>query len=76
MITTIEEEEDQKLHDMNEANENLREEIKNKNVEDLEIMKHELINKIDLLDKEFEHNFTRYMQETEARSSSYRDMLN
>lgn len=75
MIITIEEEEDQKLREMNEANENLREEIKNKNMEDLEGMKHELIRKIDDLDKNFEHNFTRYMQETESKSTSYREML-
>lgn len=75
MIITIEEEEDQKLREMNEANENLREEIKNKNMEDLEGMKHELIRKIDDLDKNFEHNFTRYMQETESKSASYREML-
>jgi hypothetical protein len=60
---------------MNEANENLREEIKNKNVEDLEGMKHDLIKKIDDLDNEFEHSFNRYMGETEKKSQDYRDML-
>ena len=53
----------------------MREEIKNKNVEDLEGMKHDLIKKIDDLDKEFEGSFTRYMSETERKSQEYRDML-
>lgn len=54
MILTIKEEEEAKLLEMQGAFEGEREEIKNKNVEDLEGMKHDLIKKIEDLDSEFE----------------------
>ena len=41
MIDTIDEEENNKLKEMKEAFEALREETKNKNVEELEAMKHD-----------------------------------
>jgi len=43
MILTIEEEENDKLKKMQDEHDGLREETKNKNVEELESMKHELI---------------------------------
>lgn len=43
MILTIEEEENAKLKEMQDLHDGLREETKNKNVEELESMKHELI---------------------------------
>ena len=42
---------------MKEAYDSTREETKNKNMEDLESMKQERINKIEQLDKDFESNF-------------------
>jgi hypothetical protein len=53
MIQTIEDEENLKLNEMNVQFENLRETVKNKNVEELEQMKFALINKIEELDSEF-----------------------
>jgi len=65
MIETINEEEENKLNEMKEAYDGSREETKNKNVEDLESMKHDLIKKIEDLDKEFEVSFNKYVSDTE-----------
>ena len=75
MIDTIDEEENNKLKEMKEAFEALREETKNKNVEELEAMKHDLIKKIEDLDKEFEVNFNRYVSDTESKADSYKKLL-
>lgn len=53
----------------------LREETKNKNVEELESMKHDLIKKIEDLDKEFEVNFNRYVSDTESKADQYKNLL-
>jgi len=57
MIQTIEDEENLKLNEMNVQFENLRETVKNKNVEELEQMKFALINKIEELDSEFQRHY-------------------
>lgn len=75
MIDTIEEEENNKLKEMKDSYESLREETKNKNVEELEAMKHDLIKKIEELDKEFEVNFNRYVSDTESKADSYQKLL-
>ena len=75
MIETIEEEEQNKLFEMEDTYQNTREEIKNKNMEELDIMKADLIKKIEDLDKDFEVNFNKYMNDTEAKSTKYRDLL-
>ena len=75
MIETIQEEEENKLNEMKETYESTREETKNKNVEDLESMKHDLIKKIDDLDKEFEVSFNKYMSDTDGKSQRYKNLL-
>jgi len=75
MIETIEEEENAKLKAMKDQFESTREETKNRNVEELESMKHELIKKIEELDKEFEINFNKYVQETETKADNYKELL-
>ena len=75
MIETIEEEENNKLKQMKEDFDALREETKNKNVEELEAMKHDLIKKIEDLDKEFEVNFNRYVTDTESKADQYKKLL-
>lgn len=75
MIETINEEEESKLKKMKDDFESLREETKNKNVEELESMKHDLIKKIDDLDKEFEVSFNRYVSGTEKRAEEYKVLL-
>lgn len=75
MIETIEEEENAKLKKMKDDFESLREETKNKNVEELESMKHDLIKKIEDLDKEFEVNFNRYVSDTESKADHYKRLL-
>jgi hypothetical protein len=75
MIETIEEEENAKLKKMKDDFESLREETKNKNVEELESMKHDLIKKIEDLDKEFEVNFNRYVSDTESKATTYKTLL-
>jgi uncharacterized protein YfbU (UPF0304 family) len=75
MIETIEEEENAKLKQMQEDHDSLREETKNKNVEELESMKHELIKKIEELDKEFEVHFNKYVADTETRATKYKELL-
>jgi len=75
MIETIEEEENAKLKQMKEDFASTREETKNKNMEELETMKHELIKKIEELDKEFEVNFNRYVSDTENRAETYTSLL-
>ena len=60
---------------MKEDFERLREETKNKNVEELESMKHDLIKKIEDLDKEFEVNFNRYVSDTESKAEQYKKLL-
>ena len=52
-----------------------REETKNKNVEDLESMKHDLIKKIEDLDKEFEYSFSQYVTDTEQKADQYKGLL-
>lgn len=75
MIDTIEEEENNKLNEMKEAYDSSREETKNKNVEDLESMKHDLIKKIEDLDKEFEVSFNKYVADTENKADQYKALL-
>ena len=75
MIDTIDEEENNKLKEMKDNFESLREETKNKNVEELEAMKHDLIKKIEDLDKEFEISFNRYISDTESKADSYKKLL-
>lgn len=75
MIETIEEEENAKLKKMKDEFESFREETKNKNVEELESMKHDLIKKIEDLDKEFEVNFNRYVSDTESKADNYKSLL-
>jgi len=60
---------------MQEDHDSLREETKNKNVEELESMKHELIKKIEELDKEFEVHFNKYVADTETRATKYKELL-
>jgi hypothetical protein len=75
MIETIDEEENSKLRKMKDDFESLRQETKNKNVEELESMKHDLIKKIEDLDKEFEVNFNRYVSETDTKAEIYKKLL-
>jgi hypothetical protein len=75
MIKTIEEEESNKLKELKDAFEGLREETKNENMEELESMKHDLIKKIEDLDKDFEVNFNRYVSDTENKSTEYKSLL-
>jgi len=60
---------------MLDDHEAIREETKNKNVEELESMKHDLIKKIEELDNEFEVHFQKYMTETEQKSNEYKVLL-
>lgn len=64
-----------KIKEMSDAHDSLREETKNKNVEELESMKHELIKQIEKLDKDFEVHFNRYVADTESKSGEYRRLL-
>ena len=75
MISTIEEQEEGKLQEMQSNFESEREEIKNHNVELLEGMKHELIRKIEEMDTEFEHTFNAYEAETKSEAASYENLL-
>ena len=75
MIKTIEEIENESLKNMQDAHDGLREETKNKNVEELESMKHELIKQIEKLDKEFEVHFNKYVADTETKASTYKRLL-
>lgn len=75
MIETIREEEEQKLADMKNAFESNREETKNKNVEDLEQMKSDLIKKIEELDRQFEASFAKFVSETESKASAYEQLI-
>lgn len=64
MIETIRENEENKLTEMRNAFESTREETKNRNVEELETMKQDLIKKIEALDASFEVSFNRFVSET------------
>ena len=75
MIDTIEEEENGKLKKMKDDFESLRETTKNHNVEELESMKHDLIKKIEDIDKEFDVNFNRYVSDTESKADNYKKLL-
>lgn len=75
MIETIKEEEEAKLAEMKSQFESSREEAKNRNVEELESMKHDLIRKIEELDKEFDSSFSKFVSDTENRAKEYDDLL-
>lgn len=75
LIETIKEEEEAKLAEMKSQFESSREEAKNRNVEELESMKHDLIRKIEELDKEFDSSFSKFMSDTENRAKDYDDLL-
>ena len=75
MIDTIDEEEKGKLKAMNEAFLAEKEQIRNKNVEEQETMKMDLIKKIDNLDNQFEVSFQQYMHETEPKTLLYSTLL-
>lgn len=64
-----------KIKEMSDAHDSLREETKNKNVEELESMKHELIKQIEKLDKDFEVHFNRYVADTESKAGEYKRLL-
>lgn len=75
MIETIKENEENKLNEMRNAFESTREETKNRNVEELETMKQDLIKKIEELDKSFEVAFNRFVSETNQKAALYEDLL-
>jgi hypothetical protein len=75
MIITIEEEEKSKLSKLKDNADGLREETKNSKMEDMEIMKHDLIKKIEGLDQDFEISFSNYISETDAKSQEYTKKL-
>ena len=75
MIETFDEETKDKMNDLKRTFNELREEIKNENVEELEGMKHALIRKIEELDKDFEVHFNKYVNETETQSNTYTTKL-
>ncbi|CAI2366503.1 unnamed protein product [Moneuplotes crassus] len=75
MISTIEEEENAKLAKLKKDFVELRQETKNGKDEELEGMKHELIKKIDLLDQDFEIQFSNYVSETDNKSNDYTEKL-
>lgn len=60
---------------MKEQHDSETQEIKNRNTEELESMKHDLIKKIEDLDSNFEQNFNKYVSETESRSQKYKEKL-
>jgi succinylglutamate desuccinylase len=73
MIETFDEEAKARTEELKHAFNALREEIKNEKMEEMETMKHDLIKKIEDLDKDFEINFNRYVNETENRSKRYNE---
>lgn len=75
MISTIEEEENAKLAKLKEDYDGLREETKNAKTEELESMKHDLIKKIEMLDQDFEVQFSNYVSETDSKSNDYTEKL-
>lgn len=75
MIETIRENEDSKLTEMKNAFESTREETKNRNVEELETMKQDLIKKIEELDKTFEVAFNKFVSETDQKATRYEELL-
>jgi hypothetical protein len=75
MIITIEEEEKAKLSKLKDDADGLREETKNSKMEDMEIMKHDLIKKIEWLDQQFEISFSSYISETDLKSKEYTEKL-
>lgn len=75
MIDTINEEENAKAKAMTEAFLAEKEQIRNKNVEEQETMKMDLIKKIDALDNAFEVSFQQYMHETEPKTLQYSELL-
>ena len=68
MIETINDVENAKITEMMNEHSSKREETKNKNVEELESMKHDLIKKIEELDKQFEVHFNKYEADTETKA--------
>jgi len=75
MIQTITDEEHSKLQQMSQDFEALREETKNRNVEELEGMKFILIGKIEELDKEFQVHYNQFSSETKQVAKSYEQKL-
>lgn len=75
MIETINEVENAKIYEMNNDHSSKREETKNKNVEELEAIKHELIKKIEDLDKTFEVHFNKYEADTDTKAGNYKKAL-
>ena len=75
MIETIRENEENKLNEMRNVFESTREETKNRNVEELETMKQDLIKKIEALDASFEVAFNRFVSETNQKAAIYEDLL-
>ena len=75
MIETIRENEENKLNEMRNQFESTREETKNRNVEELETMKQDLIKKIEALDASFEVSFNKFVSETNQRAATYEKLL-
>ena len=75
MIETIHEEETQKMRLIKDNFLAEKEQTRNKNVEEAETMKMDLIKKIDFLDNAFEVEFQQYMHETEPKTQKYSEIL-
>jgi len=71
MIETFDEVTAEKKKKLRDDYKKRRQEIQNENVEVLETMKHDLIKKIEDLDKDFEVNFNRYVADTSNSSEEY-----
>ena len=75
MIATVIEEEELKQKAIRDAHLAEKEQTKNKNVEEQEAMKHELLKKIYVLDNSFESHFRSYSQETNQRTQEYEQKI-
>ncbi len=53
----------------------IREEIKNENMEDMDIMRNDLLKKFEELDNQFELQFNKYVTATSSKSELYRDNI-
>ena len=76
MIETIKEVEENKLKLIKDTFMAEKEQVKNKNSELQDNMKVELVNKIGLLDNDFEVQFKRYLVDTETRTADYSKLVN
>lgn len=75
IIAAVEEEEKKKVEDAKQAHETEREEIRNKNLEDINMLRINLENKIEDLERQFDEAHQQYVEQTDQANRHFKKLV-